>query len=429
MSFEDPADSDGTRDADRQTGRQQQKAFAQDELEHGTRAATKGEADADFLGALGHEIRQHACYSPTAESSSATAPNASDSTIDERLVTSDRSVRSVMVRKSYTGISRLRRPISLRTAPATDVGTPQVWNTCMVFFQMVLLLGYGYTHFVSTRLKPRAQVILHLLVMLSPFVVFFVFPFWEYEPLHIRNYIKEWIPNFGGNPIFATLLLLAMVIGLPFFVVSTTAPLLQKWFGFTGHEAAKDPYFLYGASNLGSMLSLLVYPALIEPFSVPQHASRLLWMAGFAVLAALVVVAVVDGLEADRRSRAQKIEAERPEISTQPVSGEVLAGAIQAKPSSPNRMDPTESAPIRSIETVDLWRRLRWVALAAVPSSMMLGITSHITTDLSPIPLFWLIPLAFYCCRSFSCSPAGHLCGSKSRTRSCCCCSRSPSLL
>lgn len=274
-------------------------------------------------------------------------------------------------------------------------GTPQVWNTCMVFFQMVLLLGYGYTHFVSTRLKPRAQVILHSLVMLSPFLVFFVFPFWEYEPLHIRNYIKAWIPNFGGNPIFATLLLLATVIGLPFFVVSTTAPLLQKWFGFTGHEAAKDPYFLYGASNLGSMLSLLVYPALIEPFSV-LNTQAVLWMAGYAVLAALVVVAVVMVWKPTGEADAQKVEAERPEISTQPVSGEVLAGAIQAKPTSPKSMGPTESAPVRSIETVDLWRRLRWVALAAVPSSMMLGITSHITTDLSPIPLFWLIPLAFY---------------------------------
>jgi hypothetical protein len=265
-------------------------------------------------------------------------------------------------------------------------GTPQVWNTCMVFFQMVLLLGYGYTHFVSTKLKPRAQVILHSVVLLLPFVVFYLRPFW---------FIKDWIPNFGGNPIFATLLLLATVVGIPFFVVSTTAPLLQKWFGFTGHEAAKDPYFLYGASNLGSMLSLLVYPALIEPLSF-LNTQAVMWMGGYALLVVLVFVAVLMVWKPTGEASAQKTENERPEISTQPASGEVLASAIQSKPSPARVSGVTESAPVRSIETVDFWRRLRWVALAAVPSSMMLGITSHITTDLSPIPLFWLIPLAFY---------------------------------
>src|ERR1043165_1128060 len=115
-------------------------------------------------------------------------------------------------------------------------GTPQVWNTCMVFFQMVLLLGYGYTHFVSTKLKPRAQVMLHAAVMLLPFLIFYLRPFW---------FINDWEPPLGSNPILATLFLLATVVGIPFFVVSTTAPLMQKWFGFTGHEAAKDPYFLY----------------------------------------------------------------------------------------------------------------------------------------------------------------------------------------
>jgi hypothetical protein len=274
-------------------------------------------------------------------------------------------------------------------------GTPQVWNTCMVFFQMVLLLGYGYTHFVSTRLKPRTQVMLHSFVMLLPFVIFFLWPFWEYEPLGVKNYIKTWIPNFGGNPIFVTLLLLGMVIGIPFFVVSTTAPLLQKWFGFTGHEAAKDPYFLYGASNLGSMLSLLVYPALIEPFSF-LNTQALIWMGGYTVLVALVIAAVIMIWKPTGAASAARVEAGRPEISTQPVSGEVLAAAIQSKPSPPRTSAPTESTPTRSIETVSGLRRLRWVALAAVPSSMMLGVTSHITTDLSPIPLFWLIPLAFY---------------------------------
>ncbi len=266
-------------------------------------------------------------------------------------------------------------------------GTPQVWNTCMVFFQMVLLLGYGYTHFVSTKLKPRAQVVLHSVVVLLPFLVFYFWPmYW---------FIKEWIPNLGGNPIFGTLILLATVVGIPFFVVSTTAPLLQKWFGFTGHEAAKDPYFLYGASNLGSMLSLLIYPALIEPFSFLETQTYI-WMASYAALVLLVFAAVVMIWKPTGEAGAEKTEAERPEISTMPVSGEVLAGAIQSKPSAPRLAAALESPAAPQIESVDLWRRLRWIALAAVPSSLMLGVTSHITTDLSPMPLFWLIPLAIY---------------------------------
>jgi hypothetical protein len=265
-------------------------------------------------------------------------------------------------------------------------GTPQVWNTCMVFFQMVLLLGYGYTHFVSTKLKPRAQVILHSVVILLPFVIFMVRPFW---------FIRDWTPPLGSNPIFATLFLLATVVGIPFFVVSTTAPLLQKWFGFTGHEAAKDPYFLYGASNFGSMLSLLIYPVAIEPFSV-LNTQAIIWMGSYAILAALVFAAVAMVWKQTGQAGASKIENERPEISTMPVSGEVLAGAIQNKPNAPKPSLALDTPSNVQVENVDIWRRLRWVALAAVPSSLMLGVTSHITTDLSPIPLFWLIPLAIY---------------------------------
>ncbi len=266
-------------------------------------------------------------------------------------------------------------------------GTPQVWNTCMVFFQMVLLAGYGYTHFVSTKLKPRTQIVVHSIVLLLPFLVF------VFTPMY--STVKAWIPNLGGNPIVATLILLTTVVGLPFFVVSTTAPLLQKWFGFTGHEAAKDPYFLYGASNLGSMLSLLVYPIAIEPYSF-LNTQTYLWMAGYAALVALVFVAVVMIWNSTGEAGAAKTEAERPEISPMPASGEVLAAAIQNKPSAPKKSLLPQTSATPQIESVDLWRRLRWIALAAVPSSMMLGVTSHITTDLSPVPLFWLIPLAIY---------------------------------
>src|SRR5262249_22708394 len=123
-------------------------------------------------------------------------------------------------------------------------GTPQVWNTCMVFFQTVLLAGYAYTHTISTRLKLRTQLIVHGVLLLLPFAVLLPAPF----------NIKDWIPDLGVNPLRSTFIILFITVALPFFVVATTAPLLQKWFVSTGHPAAKDPYFLYGASNFGSML-------------------------------------------------------------------------------------------------------------------------------------------------------------------------------
>ena len=139
-------------------------------------------------------------------------------------------------------------------------GTPQVWNTCMVFFQAVLLAGYGYAHFISTRFSVRKQLIIHSFVLLLPFL-YFIPPI---GPLNLRDdWWNQWIP-LGGNPIPITMGILALVVGVPFFVVATSAPLLQKWFAHTGDKAAKDPYFLYAASNAGSLLALLAYPLVVE---------------------------------------------------------------------------------------------------------------------------------------------------------------------
>src|SRR5947207_3331216 len=110
-------------------------------------------------------------------------------------------------------------------------GTPQVWSTCMVFFQSVLLAGYGYTHYVSTRLKLRQQLLVHCIVLAVPVLIMVLFPMY--------SYVQGWNPPTEGNPIPNTLLLLATIIGIPFFVVSTSAPLLQKWFGYSGHETAR----------------------------------------------------------------------------------------------------------------------------------------------------------------------------------------------
>src|SRR2546423_1194754 len=127
-------------------------------------------------------------------------------------------------------------------------GTPEVWNTCMVFFQALLLAGYGYAHLSTKLLGPRKQAMVHLAVLLLPFI---------FLPITVNKNIIQ-----GGDvhPIPSVLFLLLLAVGVPFFVISASAPMLQKWFASTDHPQARDPYFLYGASNVGSMLALFGYP-------------------------------------------------------------------------------------------------------------------------------------------------------------------------
>src|SRR5262249_8600887 len=134
-------------------------------------------------------------------------------------------------------------------------GPPAVGNTCMVFFQAVLLAGYGYAHLTTKWLGDRRQSQAHLLVLLLPCVLLLL-------PIGIP---QGWTPPGDANPIPWLLAALTVSVGVPFFVVSTSAPLLQKWFASTGHPMAKDPYFLYGASNCGSILAFLAYPSFVKP--------------------------------------------------------------------------------------------------------------------------------------------------------------------
>jgi hypothetical protein len=315
-------------------------------------------------------------------------------------------------------------------------GTPQVWNTCMVFFQVALLAGYGYTHTVSTYLKTRHQVILHCLLLFLPFLILL-----PSSPFNISN----WIPPLGANPIPSTLLLLTVVVGLPFFVVATSAPLLQKWFVYTGHPSARDPYFLYGASNLGSMLALLAYPSVVEPFTglfrenFDPTAQNWIWTIGYGVLvvlflgaAGLVWTGMGKGLHLVHETPAPTPEP-KPEpapvkpqeavTATPPApkpaqqfkkgppgkhgkkghkGGGVKTGVktgVTAKPGIVSKPAPTlaPAAPThRFADAVTPMRRLRWVLLAAVPTSLMLGVTNYISTDISAIAMFWIIPLALY---------------------------------
>ena len=228
-------------------------------------------------------------------------------------------------------------------------GSPAVWNTSMVFFQAVLLAGYLYAH-VSTRLLGlKRQTILHGFVLLSAFI---------FLPIAIQTGSA---PPAATSPIPWLLSTLAISVGVPFFAISATAPLLQKWFSNTDHKWSGDPYFLYGASNLGSLLALLSYPVILEPL-LGVHAQSLAWMAAFAFLFACMAACAV-----------LLWQRYRPEIA---VSMEVL-----------------ESYVTREVT----WSvRGRWVLLSLVPSALLLGATLHIGSYIAAVPFLWIIPLALY---------------------------------
>src|SRR6266496_1533808 len=157
-------------------------------------------------------------------------------------------------------------------------GVPAVWNTCMFFFQAMLLAGYAYAHFISTRWSIPRQMAGHFGVLaLSALTL----PFGVSEKL-----IGTLSPD--APPFLWLLSALFLVVGLPFFVVAGTGPLLQKWFSQTGQAGAVDPYFLYSASNLGSLLALLAYPALLESHMRLSQQSRL-WTVGYALLALCIL--------------------------------------------------------------------------------------------------------------------------------------------
>lgn len=230
-------------------------------------------------------------------------------------------------------------------------GSPSTWITSLLFFQVALLAGYAYAHWSTRWLGTRRQLVLHGLLVAAAVVAL---------PVAVPH---GWTPPVTGDPVPWLLSVLVVAVGLPFFVVSSTSPLLQRWFSTTHHAGAEDPYFLYRASNLGSMLALLAYPAVVEPRLRLADQGRL-WAGGYLFLAGLTVVCAVSG----RRAR--------------PGQG------IEAEPDAAPEEEPAER--------LGAGRRARWVALAFVPSSFMLAVTSYVTTDIAAVPLLWVVPLALY---------------------------------
>jgi hypothetical protein len=276
-------------------------------------------------------------------------------------------------------------------------GTPAVWNTCMVFFQGVLLAGYAYAHGTTAWLGVRRQALLHLGILVLPFLFF---------PLSVN---AELMRGSEENPIPPLLLLLFVTVGVPFFVVSTSAPLLQKWFASTTHPAARDPYFLYGSSNLGSLLALVGYPFVYEYF-VPLSGQRTLWVFGYAVLVLLVATCAVFLWLSPRVPTPVKSppgpgdkQPDPVQAAAKPAQGESRQKAKGRRKTGSRDTVSDPSATSQPIATASAFsqkvtwaRRGRWVLLAAVPSSLMLGVTTFMTTDIAAISWLWLPPLTLY---------------------------------
>ena len=227
-------------------------------------------------------------------------------------------------------------------------GSPAVWNTAMVFFQTALLAGYGYAHLLQRVGSIKLQLAIHLALLLIAALLL---------PLRVNGLLGDPDP---AAPILWLLATLTLSVGAPFAILSATAPLLQAWYARVraGHADGQNPYVLYAASNLGSFLALLSYPVLIEPLAT-LSGQRWGWSGGYMVFVLLVV-----GL-------AFTVWRRRLDRSSEPAP---LAA----------------SAPLS-------WREKGiLVLLAAAPSSLMLGVTSHLSTDVASAPFLWVLPLALY---------------------------------
>lgn len=331
------------------------------------------------------------------------------------------AVLALFVVTLFTGSSLLFlvQPMFAKMVLPLLGGTPAVWATSMVFFQATLLAGYAYAHWSVRRLGVRRQSMLQAALVLVPLLLL---------PIGLP---EGWTPPADERPVLWLLWLLTLSLGLPFFVLSTSAPLLQRWFASTGHPSGKDPYFLYAASNAGSMLALLSYPFLLEP-SLPLDAQSAFWSLGYVLLAAgtlgcawvvrkspeQVAAAEEAEAEAEEPEPAMVLAAEsqsglvdapadaaagNPVRSSEPAGESALAqeaegsepaaGAPAVEP-DPGARVPASSAP--AARPMTPLRRLRWVGLAFLPSAFMLAVTTYISTDIAAIPLLWVVPLALY---------------------------------
>jgi hypothetical protein len=229
-------------------------------------------------------------------------------------------------------------------------GAPAVWAVSMAFFQVLLLLGYAYAHLLGTWLGLRAGIAVHLTVLAAV---------WAALPVAVPRGAE---PPPGDAAYVWLLGVLGLGVGAPFFALSANSPLLQAWFRRLGHAESADPYFLYAASNAGSLAALLAYPVVLEPL-LPLSMQSRTWGIGYVALSALVCGCAL------------------------------LAARSIGRPEVPSRTGIACAASAGPLG----WRLpALWTSLALVPSGLLVALTTFLTTDLASAPLLWVVPLALY---------------------------------
>jgi hypothetical protein len=263
-------------------------------------------------------------------------------------------------------------------------GGPGIWTTCLLFFQTLLLGGYAYAHFLTSRLTPRRQAMVHLTLLGAALLVLPVMPG------------AGWQPEGSDAPVLRILLLLAGTAGLPYFVLSATGPLVQRWFSLA--QPGASPWRLYALSNAGSLIALVTFPFVFEPL-----ASRSVlgwgWSAGLVVFA---------GLCGALAWRVRDLPAGAPGSAEPPKSADGIPRAGTDALSAANATEPPASAtnsPVSSLQppvspvsipASPLQDRVFWFALPAIASLLLVAVTNKICLEIAAVPFLWVLPLAVY---------------------------------
>ena len=230
-------------------------------------------------------------------------------------------------------------------------GSPAVWTTCMLVFQVILFAGYAYAHLTTEYLQPRHQIALHMLLMVAAIAMLPIAP------------DANWKPANSDTPTLRIMLLMLVSVGMPYFILSATGPLVQGWFSRT--HAGLSPYRLYSLSNIGSLLALVTYPLIFEPnFSV--YSQSTIWSAAFAVFTCICAFSGWQMRHVD-----------------QTTTNNHVAELVNCKPITPVQQ-PTSAL-------VGLW-----FLLAMTPSLLLLASTNQVCMDVAVIPFLWVLPLALY---------------------------------
>ncbi|HUA82905.1 MAG TPA: fused MFS/spermidine synthase [Bryobacteraceae bacterium] len=219
-------------------------------------------------------------------------------------------------------------------------GSAAVWAAALLFFQLVLLAGYAYSHAVIRYAKPKGQMMIHAALLAVSCAALPILP------------SPSWKPSVAGDPTLQILALLAATIGLPYFILSSTSPLLQAW--YVRRSGTGMPYRLFALSNFGSMLALVSFPFLVEP-AMTSRQQAFTWSGAYIVFALLCVAAAW-------RSREGHAEAHTAKKTPRPPLSQLVL----------------------------------WVALAACASTLLVAVTNHLSQNVAPIPLLWVVPLALY---------------------------------